>query len=57
MIFQTEKQMKEFSEKLTEDDKTKLNSDLTLLKEAHSQKDIEKIDECCDKLNKTWSDI
>ncbi len=57
MIFQTEKQMKEFSEKLTEDDKTKLNSDLTLLKEAHSQKDIEKIDECCEKLNKTWSDI
>jgi molecular chaperone DnaK len=57
MIFQTEKQMKEFSDKLTEDDKTKLNSDLTLLKEAHSQKDIEKIDEYCEKLNKTWSDI
>lgn len=57
LIFQTEKQMKEFDEKLTEDDKSSLKSDLNSLKEAHSAQDVEKIDEASNKLNETWSDI
>ena len=57
MIFQTEKQMKEFDEKLTEEDKSALNTDLDSLKKAHSEKDIEAIDESSKKLNETWTSI
>jgi molecular chaperone DnaK len=57
LIFQTEKQIKEFSEKLTEDDKSTLKSDLDELKKAHSEKDLEKIDESSQKLNESWSTI
>lgn len=57
LIFQTEKQIKEFSEKLTEDDKSNLNKDLDEVKKAHSEKDIQKIDESAKKLNETWSTI
>lgn len=57
LIFQTEKQMKEFDEKLTEDDKSVLKSDLNSLKEAHSSQDVDKIDEASNKLNETWSGI
>jgi len=37
MIFQTEKQIKEFDEKLSETDKTELNTILTELKSAHKE--------------------
>jgi len=57
LIFQTEKQIKEYSEKLTEDDKSALNSDLETLKKAHSEKDITAIDEASQKLNSTWQTI
>ena len=57
LIFQTEKQMKEFNDKLTEDDKSALKSDLDSLREAHSSQDVEKIDEASNKLNETWSGI
>jgi molecular chaperone DnaK len=57
LIFQTEKQIKEFSDKLTEDDKSLLNEDLSSLKEAHSSSDTDKIDEASNKLNETWSKI
>ena len=57
LIFQTEKQMKEFDEKLTDEDKTALNTDLESLKEAHSQKDVTKVDEASNKLNETWGGI
>ena len=57
LIFQTEKQMKEFSEKLTDEDKATLNSDLDELKKAHSEKDVEKIDEASKKLSDSWQTI
>ena len=57
LIFQTEKQIKEFSEKLTEDDKSLLNTDLEALKKAHSEKDVTAIDETSQKLNSTWQTI
>jgi molecular chaperone DnaK len=57
LIFQTEKQIKEFDEKLTEQDKTDLNEDLALLKEAHKSQDLDSIDEKTNKLNETWARI
>jgi molecular chaperone DnaK len=57
MIFQTEKQIKEFDEKLTPEDKTTLNEKLSDLKSAHSEKNLEKIDESTASLNEAWSAI
>lgn len=57
LIFQTEKQIKEFSDKLTEEDKKTLESDLNELKSAHSSKDANKIDESSKKLNDSWAGI
>jgi molecular chaperone DnaK len=57
LIFQTEKQIKEFDEKLTEEDKSALNADLETLKTAHSTKDAQSIDTASEKLNSTWSTI
>lgn len=57
LIFQTEKQLKEFSDKLTEEDKTLLNEKLDELKKAHSSKEISSIDEASEKLNEAWAGI
>jgi molecular chaperone DnaK len=57
LIFQTEKQMKEFGEKLSDEDKAKLNSDLGELKKAHSEKNVEGIDDASQKLNNSWNEI
>jgi molecular chaperone DnaK len=57
MIFQTEKQIKEFSDKLTEENKTQLNESLDKLKEAHKMRDLIKIDESMSNLNETWNKI
>ncbi len=57
LIFQTEKQIKEFDEKLSQEDKDLLKSDLDVLKEAYAEKDLTKIDESTEKLNSTWATI
>ena len=57
LIFQTEKQIKEFSDKLTEEDKSSLTERLNELKSAHSDKNVERIDDASAKLNETWNDI
>lgn len=55
LIFQTEKQMKEFGDKIPEDKKGAINEALAGLKEAHSSEDLEKIDDATQKLNDAWS--
>jgi molecular chaperone DnaK len=57
LIFSTEKQIKEFGDKLTEDNKTELNSALSELKEAHKSANVENIDSSINKLNETWNKI
>ena len=57
MIFQTEKQIKEFDEKLSESDKSELNSVLNELRTAHRDQDLTKIDSEMNKMNETWSRI
>ncbi|MFC2111166.1 molecular chaperone DnaK [Bacteroidota bacterium] len=54
MIFQTEKQLKEFGDKLPEDKKAPIESALTELKEAHKNKNIEAIDAALATLNTVW---
>lgn len=57
MIFQTEKQIKEFDEKLTEEDKTAINEKLDTLKKAHAEADVTAIDSSIQALNETWGPI
>lgn len=54
MIFSTEKQLKEFGEKLPADKKGAVESALTKLKEAHQKQDIEAIDVALAELNTAW---
>ena len=57
MIFQTEKQIKEFGDKLTEENTTELNACLDTLKSAHSDQNLEEIDSAMNKLNEAWQRI
>ncbi len=54
MIFQTEKQLKEFGDKLPADKKEPIEKALGDLKEAHKNKDIEAIDKAMAELNGVW---
>jgi molecular chaperone DnaK len=54
LIFQTEKQMKEFGDKLSEGNKTAINDALAKLKEAHASQDVEAIDSSMEVLNNAW---
>jgi molecular chaperone DnaK len=51
LIFQTEKQMKEYGDKIPADKKAPIEEALTALKTAHENKDIEGIDAAMEKLN------
>ena len=57
MIFQTEKQIKEFDDKLTPEDRSELESILSELKESHKSGNIDQIDPQLAKLSETWSRI
>ncbi len=54
LIFQTEKQLKEFGEKLSEGNKTTINGALDKLKEAHKSQDGAAIDTAMNALNTAW---
>ncbi len=51
LIFQTEKQMKEFGDKLPADKKAPIETALSKLKEAHKNKDFNAIDAATNELN------
>ena len=55
MIFQTEKQLKEFGEKLSDDKKVPIEEALVLLKSAHESKDLEAIDSSMEAINTAWT--
>ncbi len=54
LIFQTEKQMKEYGEKLSDGNKNAINSALENLKEAHKSQDVTAIDSTMAALNGAW---
>ena len=55
MIFQTEKQLKEFGEKLSDDKKAPIEEALVELKAAHESKDLAAIDSVMEKINTAWT--
>jgi len=54
LIFQTEKQLKEFGDKLSEGNKSAINSALEKLKVAHASKDLTAIEGAMTALNAAW---
>ena len=57
MVFQTEKQLKDYDEKLDDTDKSRLENDIKDLKELREQEDMEGIDDMMEKMNETWQEI
>jgi molecular chaperone DnaK len=55
MIFQTEKQLKEYGDKLPAEKKVPIEKALSDLKEAHKNRDIAGIDASLEALNAAWS--
>ena len=54
MIFQTEKQLKEFGDKLSDDKKAPIEAALEELKKAYESKEPTAIDSSLDKINEAW---
>jgi molecular chaperone DnaK len=54
MIFQTEKQLNEFGDKLSDDKKKPIEEALEELKKAHASQDLATIQPALDKINEAW---
>ena len=54
MIFQTEKQLKDFGDKLSKDKKEPIEKALVELKKAHESKELDAIKPALDALNEAW---
>ncbi len=54
LVFQTEKQLKEYGDKLSEGNKTAINGALEKLKEAHKSQDVAAIENAMNALNAAW---
>ncbi|MBT8274313.1 MAG: molecular chaperone DnaK [Bacteroidia bacterium] len=54
MIFQTEKQLNEFGDKLSDDKKKPIEEALEELKKAYESKDLDVIDPALEKINEAW---
>jgi molecular chaperone DnaK len=55
LIFQTEKQLKEFGDKIPADKKSSIEGALTALKTAHQSRDLNGIDTAMETLNAAWA--
>ena len=56
-IFQTEKNIKEYGDKITEEQKSELENGLTALKDALEQKDVDACKSCMEILSQSWFKI
>ena len=54
LVFQTEKQLKEFGDKLPADKKAPIEEAMGKLKEAHKAEDLQAIDKASEELNAAW---
>jgi len=55
LIFQTEKQLKEFGDKISADKKAPIETALANLKEAHAAQDTAKVDTALEAMNTAWT--
>ena len=57
LMFQTEKQISEFGDKLEDSDKSRLENTIKELKEVCKEEDMEGVEDLMEKLNSTWQEI
>ena len=57
IIFQTEKQIEEFSDKLEDTDKSRLENTIRELRVVIEEEDMEGVEDLTEKLNSTWQEI
>ena len=57
LMFQTEKQIKEFGDKLDDNDKSRLENNIKELKEVCASEDMTGVEELTEKLNSTWQEL
>ena len=55
LVFQTEKQIKEYGDKIPAEKKETIEAAAAELKEAHKAEDMDRIDELTQKLNDAWA--
>lgn len=55
LIFQTEKQLKEFGDKIPADKKAPIEAALNKLKDAHKSQDIAAVDAAMNEMNQAWT--
>ena len=55
LIFQTEKQLKEFGDKISADKKAPIETALANLKEAHASQDVVRVDTALEAMNTAWT--
>ena len=55
LIFQTEKQLKEFGDKIPADKKAPIEAALNKLKEAHKSQDVNAVDTAMNEMNNAWT--
>ena len=54
MVFQTEKNLKDYGDKISPDKRAAIESALSALKEAHKSQDITAIDKAMEQMNSAW---
>ena len=57
LMFQTEKQIKDMSDKLDDNDKSRLENNIKELREVCESEDMDGVEELTEKLNSTWQEI
>ena len=57
MVFQTEKQLKEYEDKLDQDSKEKLTEIVGRLKKSIEEKNLESIDTTMEEINQKWQEV
>ena len=55
LIFQTEKQLKEYGDKIPADKKAPIETALNKLKEAHKSQDVNAVDTALNEMNQAWT--
>jgi molecular chaperone DnaK len=55
LIFQTEKQLKEYGDKISADKKAPIEAALSKLKDAHKAQDLAAIDAAMNEMNTAWT--
>jgi molecular chaperone DnaK len=55
LVFQTEKQLKEFGDKVPADKKAPIEAALNKLKDAHKSQDVNAVDAAMNELNQAWT--